>query len=85
MFVTCLFQNPKGFAIDLLDFLSSQWETVCTGSPSAVDPNTLSEIVMALESMANVIINNPGKNYILFCLYFFLLISSNLSTIFSRS
>lgn len=52
--------NPKGFAIDLLDFLSSKWKSVSSSSPSASSPNILDEIVMALQSLSNVIINNPG-------------------------
>lgn len=57
-------QNPKGFAIDLLEFLSSHWKTVSASSPSIIDQNTVTEIVMALESLSHIITNNPGKDSI---------------------
>jgi DnaJ family protein C protein 13 len=57
------FQNPKGFAIDLLAFLASQSDhlsSVGSVSLSAADKERLHHVVMALEALCNVIKNNPG-------------------------
>ncbi|XP_069681979.1 dnaJ homolog subfamily C member 13 isoform X2 [Periplaneta americana] len=56
-------ENPKGFSIDLLEFLASQSEHLSSlGSVSLSEElkERLLHVVMALEALGNVIKNNPG-------------------------
>ncbi|XP_011314514.1 dnaJ homolog subfamily C member 13 isoform X3 [Fopius arisanus] len=56
-------ENPKGFTIDLLDFLSKSSEylgSLSSMTLSKKDQERLKAIVMSLEALKNVIKNNPG-------------------------
>ncbi|XP_012268108.2 dnaJ homolog subfamily C member 13 isoform X2 [Athalia rosae] len=56
-------ENPKGFTIDLLDFLSTSAAHLCSMGSVALskkDQESLRHIVMSLEALKNVIKNNPG-------------------------
>ncbi|KAF7993906.1 hypothetical protein HCN44_011175 [Aphidius gifuensis] len=60
---TFLIENPKGFTIDLLDYLSKSTEYLSSLSSmtlSKKDQEKLRNIVMSLEALKNVIVNNPG-------------------------
>lgn len=46
-------QNPKGFTLDILDFLGRQ-------SQKSFDEETINNIITALESLSNVIKANAG-------------------------
>ncbi|KAK0084129.1 hypothetical protein PV325_007587 [Microctonus aethiopoides] len=56
-------ENPKGFTIDLLDFLSKSSDYLGSLNSMALskkDQEKLRTIVMSLEALKNVIKNNPG-------------------------
>ncbi|KAJ9591558.1 hypothetical protein L9F63_001912 [Diploptera punctata] len=56
-------ENPKGFSIDLLEFLGSQSEhlnTVGSISLSPAEKERIQHVIMSLEALCNVIKNNPG-------------------------
>ncbi|PNF36068.1 DnaJ subfamily C member 13 [Cryptotermes secundus] len=60
---TYTIQNPKGFSIDLLEFLAKQSDhlgSVGSVSLSSEDKERLMHVIMALEALYNVIKNNPG-------------------------
>ena len=62
-------QNPKGLAIDLLDFIGSlaqylhslQAMSAAAGDTSDASGSTVKHADMALQALANVIQNNPGQ------------------------
>lgn len=66
-----LFQNAKGFAADLLEFLANQLQYLYSllalkmqnGSTNHADSGAqkLRNVEMALESLRNVLKTNPGK------------------------
>ena len=67
------FQNPKGFTIDLLDFLGSQAQYLHSllmlqqsgkNSPGSTQTSRLNHVEMSLEALRNVIRNNPGMFYV---------------------
>ncbi|XP_049787278.1 dnaJ homolog subfamily C member 13 [Schistocerca cancellata] len=56
-------ENPKGFTIDLLEFLATQSEHLTSLGSIALtvkDKQVVNNVVMALEALYNVIKNNPG-------------------------
>ncbi|XP_015609793.1 dnaJ homolog subfamily C member 13 isoform X2 [Cephus cinctus] len=56
-------ENPKGFTIDLLDFLSKSSDYLASLGSVALskkDQERLRHVVMSLEALKNVIKNNPG-------------------------
>lgn len=62
------FQNPKGFTIDLLDFMGSQAQYLHSlmmlnqnSGQQAGQSARLKQVEMALEGLRNVIRNNPGE------------------------
>ena len=63
-------QNPKGLAIDLLDFIGSLAQYLHSLQAMAASPGDASDASgckvkhaeMALEALANVIQNNPGES-----------------------
>lgn len=60
---TYCIENPKGFIIDLLEFLASQSEHLASVGSSAIaeeDKVFLQRVVLALEALGNLIRNNPG-------------------------
>lgn len=61
-------QNPKGFTIDLLDFMGSQAQYLHSlmmlnqnSGQQAGQSARLKQVEMALEGLRNVIRNNPGE------------------------
>lgn len=61
-------QNPKGFTIDLLDFMGSQAQYLHSlmmlnqnSGQQAGQSTRLKQVEMALEGLRNVIRNNPGE------------------------
>ena len=65
--MSLIWQNPKGFTIDLLDFMGSQAQylhsLMMLNQNNAKPPaqgSRLKQVEMALEGLRNVIKNNPG-------------------------
>lgn len=65
--MSLIWQNPKGFTIDLLDFMGSQAQylhSLMMLNQNNAQPPTqgsrLKQVEMALEGLRNVIKNNPG-------------------------
>lgn len=61
-------KNPKGFTIDLLDFMGSQAQYLHSlmmlnqnSGQQAGQSTRLKQVEMALEGLRNVIRNNPGE------------------------
>ena len=53
-----MFQNGKGFLLDLLEFIKLHQPRPANDIPS--NPEQLKRVTMALHSLTNVIVNNPG-------------------------
>ena len=65
-------QNPKGFTIDLLEFLGSQAQylhslmalTASNNLDASKSSDRLGAVEQALEALRNVIKSNPGMNVV---------------------
>lgn len=53
------FQNPKGFLLDLLEYVRVYQPSLTGDEPC--DPERNERVTMALQALSNVINSNPGK------------------------